>query len=339
MAEDKQPIDWSNINRYSGAKFDQLYGNKDTVVNPVDRRPGIETNIFGKRTDGEWHKIAETQVDGYKVDVISKDGISRYYMFPDGTTVRYDNKLGAKKKVAEMRETEARNEAQAEADRIKEQREQAEEEIKAEKEYQQGKREEYEKEQQKYADILNSVWGEGGQPTINGFAQSALDAANAYAEKKAREQAQNSAQMQTHAAKQNAMQTAMNAGMSPAQAAAMAGGSATTTYNNAYENQYNNTFQNQQQSYLGKQTEGIGVAQQQQNRADQNYNTATQNIYQQNNRQDDYLGVAQQERDYYNNLSQQELQKQLQYYQQQLNAAQTAINTITGLIQTGASFF
>lgn len=331
--------DWSKIafDRYLGFRFNDLLGDESTIVTPTDRRDGIPTNFLGKETDGKWHKVAETTVDGYKVDVISKDGISKYYMFPDGTTCRYDNKLGAKQKVAELRENEARNEAQEEADKIKEQREQAEAEIKAEKEYQQGKREEYEKEQQKYGDYFNSLWGEEGQPTMGGFVQKAMDSANAYAKQQAKQQAQDVAQQAAHGASNQAMQAAVNAGMSPAQAALM-GGQSSTAFNNAYGSTYQNTFDKQQQSYLGKQTEEIGLAQQQQNRADQNYNTATQNIYQQNNRQDDYLGVAQQERDYYNGMSQQELQKQLQIEKQKLAAAQTAINTITGLIEAAASF-
>lgn len=315
----------------------QYKDKQNNIVNPTDREDGMPSWINGRGNDGKWRKVDETTVDGMKVNVITKNGRERYLMFSDGSTMRFDApSLSKKKKVAEMREAEAKSDAQAEADRIKDQRQQAEAEIKAEKEYQQGKREEAEKEQQKYADIVGSVWGDGGKPTINGFAQTALEAANAYAEQKAREQAQDVAATSAEKASNQAMQAAVNAGMSPAQAA-LFGGRSATAYADAYGSTYQNTFDNQQQSYLGKQTEGLGVAQQQQNREDRNANTATQNMYQQNNRQDDYLGVAQQEREYFNTLSQQELQKHLQYYQQQLNAAQAGIKTITGLLKAGAS--
>lgn len=283
-----------------------------------------------------FYKIGTEDIDGVSVDVIQAPGSGRYYWI-DGKKVPYVSKNKIKEIVAQKNANDAKNKEKEEQERIEEQRRQAEEEIKAEKEYQQGKREEYEKEQQKYGDYFNSLWGEEGQPTMGGFVQKAMDSANAYAKQQAKQQAQDVAQQAAHGASNQAMQAAVNAGMSPAQAALM-GGQSSTAFNNAYGSTYQNTFDKQQQSYLGKQTEEIGLAQQQQNRADQNYNTATQNIYQQNNRQDDYLGVAQQERDYYNNLSQQELQKQLQYYQNQINAAQAAIKTISGLMQGAASF-
>lgn len=300
---------------------------RDDASKVKDAGPSINGMYF--------YKIGTEDIDGVSVDVIQAPGSGRYYWI-DGKKVPYVSKNKIKEIVAQKNANDAKNKEKEEQERIEEQRQQAQEEIEAEKEYQQGKREEYEQKQGEWDKYFNSVWGEGGQPTIGGFTKIAMDSANAYAKQQAKQQAQDVAQQAAHGASNQAMQAAVNAGMSPAQAALM-GGQSSTAFNNAYGSTYQNTFNNQQQSYLGKQTEEIGLAQQQQNRADQNYNTATQNIYQQNNRQDDYLGVAQQERDYYNNLSQQELQKQLQYYQNQINAAQTAIKTISGLIQGAAS--
>lgn len=300
-----------------------------------------------------FYKIGTETINGVEVDVIQAPGSGRYYWF-NGEKVPFISKNEIKKRVAQHNANEAAKKEKEEQEKVDQIREQAMWEIAENKEKFKSDREKaeagVESATQDYNNAKDTVWGSDvwgeGAPTISGFTQVAMDSANRYAEEQARKQAQESAAMNAEAAKQQGMQAAMNNGMSPAQAAAMAGGNTISAYNNAYNQQYNNSFQNQQNQYLGQRAQGLQTAQNQQNMAAQqqgfyqgNVNTANANLANQDARFDNYLGVAQGERDYQNQKNLQELQNEQQYLQNQLQAVQNAINTITNAAQGVTQFF
>lgn len=302
---------------------------------------------------GSFYKIGTETINGVEVDVIQAPGSGRYYWF-NGEKVPFISKNEIKKRVAQHNANEAAKKEKEEQEKVDQIREQAMWEIAENKEKFKSDREKaeagVESATQDYNNAKDTVWGSDvwgeGAPTISGFTQVAMDSANRYAEEQARKQAQESAAMNAEAAKQQGMQAAMNNGMSPAQAAAMAGGNTISAYNNAYNQQYNNSFQNQQNQYLGQRAQGLQTAQNQQNMAAQqqgfyqgNVNTANANLANQDARFDNYLGVAQGERDYQNQKNLQELQNEQQYLQNQLQAVQNAINTITNAAQGVTQFF
>lgn len=298
----------------------------------------------------DWYQIGTENINGVEVPIVESKNTGRYYYF-NGEKVPFTSKNEIKKRVEQHNANEAANKEKEEQEKVDEMREQAMGEIAENKEKFKSDREKAEagvksatQDYNKAKDTVwgSDVWGEGA-PTISGFTQIAMDSANRYAEEQARKQAQESAAMNAEAAKQQGMQAAMNNGMSPAQAAAMAGGNTISAYNNAYNQQYNNSFQNQQNQYLGQRAQGLQTAQNQQNMAAQqqgfyqgNVNTANANLANQDARFDNYLGVAQGERDYQNQKNQQHLQQQQQYLQNQLNMAQMILGTITGTAENAA---
>lgn len=322
------------------ARYKDVVGDEEAKVTDIPK-------WLGKY---DWYQIGTEQIQGIEVPIVESKNTGRYYWY-NGEKIPFISKNEINKRVSATKASEAAVKEKEEQEKVEQMREQAAAEIEA-------NREKYEADRGKaeagvdaatedYNKAKDTVWGTDvwgdGTPTISGFTQIAMDSANKYAEEQARRQAQESAALNAEAAKQQGMQAAANAGMSPAQAAAMAGGNTISAYNNAYNNQYNNSFQAQQNQYLGQRAQGLQTAQNQQNMAAQqqgfyqgNVNTANANLANQDARFDDYMGIAQGERNYQNQQYAQNLQRQQQYLQNQLAAVQTALSAITGLAGTGA---
>lgn len=308
---------------------------------------------FGSLATRDQQPIAgEEEINGVKVPYIySLNGV-KYYKI-NGGYVLHTSKNKLKKEVAAYKANEAANREKEEQEKVDEMREQAMGEIAENKEKFKSDREKAEagveaatQDYNKAKDTVwgSDVWGEGA-PTISGFTQVAMDSANRYAEEQARKQAQSEAGRVAHANQQQVMKNAASLGLSSAQAA-MGSGMSSADYANTYSNVYNNTRANEQQAYLGQRAQGLQTAQNQQNMAAQqqgfyqgNVNTANANLANQDARYDNYLGVAQGERDYQNQKNLQELQNEQQYLQNQLQAVQMAINTITNAAQGVTTFF